>query len=65
MVIRRRQGSIVAAPAEADLNPPLDPAQGRHDRQQALLQRLWYTPVCRIGQDRDEVARTASPGTAR
>ena len=58
-------GRIVAAPAEADLNPPRDPAQGRHDRQQALLQRLRYTPVCWIGQDRDEVARTASPGIAR
>jgi len=53
-------GLIVAAPADdplvPDLDPPLEPAQGSHSRQQTLTQRCRYAPVCRIGEDRHEFA---------
>jgi hypothetical protein len=51
---------IVAAPDDNpllhDLDPSLETAQGFHDRQQALVQRGRYRLVCRIGQDRHELA---------
>src|SRR6266436_6345028 len=53
-------GLVVAAPTDNllldDLDPSLEPAQGLHDRQQALVQRARYTLVCRIGQDRHQLA---------
>jgi hypothetical protein len=35
--------------------------QALHDRQQALVQRCRDAPVCRIGQDRDELADMLGP----
>ena len=53
-------GLIAAAPVEDllvdDLDASLEPAQGLHDHQQALVQRRRNGPVCRIGQDRHELA---------
>jgi hypothetical protein len=53
-------GLIAAAPADDllldDLDPSLEPAQGLCNRQQTLMQRCRYAPVCRIGQDRYQLA---------
>jgi hypothetical protein len=53
-------GLIAAAPADDllldDLDPTLEAGQGLRDRQQTLVQSCRDALVCRIGEDRDELA---------
>jgi hypothetical protein len=65
-------GLVVAAPTDDllldDLDPSPEPTQALHDRQQALMQRCWDAPVCRVGEDGDElidVSRTLGDHDAK